>query len=432
MAILLRYTPDFMRRHRWSLQVQSVLSKIFLCRTAHLGGRIYECPQCHLRTNLYNSCADRHCPQCAGARRADWLDKAAKLLLPRVNYFQIVFTLPDYLHGLTLGNRSQIFKLLFQAAWRSLNTELRRTGQFQPAALMVLHTWNQQLDFHPHLHAIVPGGGPSLEGDQWITSGHPTQRRRRNPYLVDNVALGRRFREEFIDGLRQLLQRGELKLEGVWSDLLDPQGREDWLDELKAIDWNVFIEGPPCGQSDPKQVLKYLARYLTGGPIADSRLIRIADDRVTFWARPKTNQVSQPKRLRKAQEPFALRCVEFVRRWCLHILPKGFTRTRRYGGFSGSQADEYLQRCRSLLNTPTEENPPATASPPDAATDSDAHKCLRCQGELLLIENTPRPSWRDVFERIYPDHTLYNPTWHMPHVPHKFSQHKYMRPPPDP
>ena len=118
----------------------SVLSRILLCRTAILKGRVLKCPNCHSRKNVYNSCVDRHCPQCGGARRADWLAKTSELVLPKINYFQVVFTLPDKLSGLILGNRKPLYDLLFQSAWRSLDTELRRTGQFQPAAQMVLHT----------------------------------------------------------------------------------------------------------------------------------------------------------------------------------------------------------------------------------------------------------------------------------------------------
>jgi hypothetical protein len=138
--LLRKYVPKFMIWFRVSWQVKSVLSKILLCRTPTLKGHVYECPQCHARCHVYNSCTDRHCPQCAGARRADWLDKTRTLLLPGVNYFQVVFTLPDKLSPLILGNRKELYDLLFRSAWRSLETILRQSGKFHPAALMVLHT----------------------------------------------------------------------------------------------------------------------------------------------------------------------------------------------------------------------------------------------------------------------------------------------------
>jgi len=138
--ILRRYTPSLLTRVRLASQAKNVLSRILLCRTATLKGRLYECPECHSECNVYNSCVDRHCPQCGGARRANWLEKTLELVLPKVNYFQVVFTLPSGLSGLILGNRRALYDLLFHAAWRALNETLRDGGQFQPAAQLVLHT----------------------------------------------------------------------------------------------------------------------------------------------------------------------------------------------------------------------------------------------------------------------------------------------------
>lgn len=141
MIDLLRaYTPSFLRCWAVAQQVKSVLAKVLLCRTATLKGHVYECPQCQSRKNVYNSCVDRHCPQCGGAKRADWLSKTSELILPNINYFQVVFTLPDKLSSLILGNRKPLYDLLFRSAWRALDKTLRETGQFQPAAHLVLHT----------------------------------------------------------------------------------------------------------------------------------------------------------------------------------------------------------------------------------------------------------------------------------------------------
>jgi len=138
--LLRKWTPGYFRQNNVHPQVKSVLSKIGLCRTATLRGHLYQCNDCGQQTNVYNSCTDRHCPQCGGARRADWMDKSAEVLLPGVPYFQVIFTLPDKLSALILGNRTALYNLLFQSAWKALNSELRRTAQFQPAATMVLHT----------------------------------------------------------------------------------------------------------------------------------------------------------------------------------------------------------------------------------------------------------------------------------------------------
>ena len=250
------------------------------------------------------------------------------------------------------------------------------------------------------------------------------QHRRTKPFLVDNIQLGCEFRSQFIDGLRQLIQSGKLKLEGAWSDLLDADQREEWLDDVKSTAWNVFVEGPPGGRSDPRQVLKYLARYLTGGPIADSRLISHTNDQITFWARPKNTPAGQGKGSRKAPEPFTLKCIEFVRRWAMHILPKKFTKTRRYGGFSGSQCAKYLERCVQLLKLKPEELTPSPTV--DSTTEKITPKCSRCECHLTLLSHTVRPSWRDVFKQIYRDTSIYSPMWHAGIVRHKSTA----RPPP--
>ena len=153
----------------------------------------------------------------------------------------------------------------------------------QPAALMVLHTWNQRLDHHPHLHALVPGGGPSQDGQHWVRSRHRHHQGRDKPYLVDNRLLSDRFRDKFLAGLIRLHQDSKLKLTDEWSDLQDRDAFGDWLQPLSDCDWVVFIEPPPTEHANPTQVLKYLARYLTGGPISDGRLIEHRDGKVTFW-----------------------------------------------------------------------------------------------------------------------------------------------------
>ena len=352
--LLRKYTPRFMTWYRVSQRVRSVLSKILLCRTPVLRGHVYECPKCRSRCRVYNSCTDRHCPQCSGARRADWLDKTRQLLQEGVNYFQLVFTLPDSWSPLILGNRKELYDLLFRSAWQATDKLLRETGKFQPAAVMVLHTWNQELGHHPHIHAVVPGGGPSLDGKHWVTSRHPTEPNREKPYLVDNALLGRRFREKFTKGFRRLVGRGKLRLEGEWARLRQPKELEAWLTEVTESDWNVFIEGPPHGKSDSANVLKYLARYMTGGPISDRRIIADEQDHVTFWARSKDKAAGNPSR------PFPLSGKEFVRRWSMHILPKGYTRSRRFGGYHGSKHQAYHSLCRKLLVT--SDSPPAPSA----------------------------------------------------------------------
>jgi hypothetical protein len=410
--LLEQYALGFIRRHpRQAVpQVQSTLAKISLCRTAALGGRTLECDSCDYRTVIYNSCGDRHCPRCAGAKRANWLDKTEELLLPQVNYFQVVFTLPDTLSSLTLGNRREVYALLMRAAWRALDEVLRAEHGMQPAALLVLHTWNQELDAHPHVHALVPGGGPSADGQRWITTGHRRHRRRKKPYLVDNRLLGEKFQQHFVAGLKRLHRKGEIAFEpplligeekGV---ILGRQSFDEWLDGEAAPSWNVFIEGPPKNSS-PQQMLKYLTRYLTGGPMADSRLISHEQERITFWARSKNKASGNQPR------PFTLSATEFVRRWSLHILPKGFTKTRCYGGFSCRHRGEYLQRCRELLRIAAAEASPAASPPATTAAAEPTVDCPHCPGKLIAVQFTARPSWRDLFR----DPAI-RPLWYQPNL----------------
>lgn len=251
---------------------------------------------------------------------------------------------------------------------------------------------------------MVPGGGPSLDGQRWVTSHHPTQRRRK-PYLTDNHDLGREFRKQYVRGLRRLLRRGELRIEGEWSFLRDPAKRKAWLGELEATAWNVFIEGPPHGRSQPEHVVKYLARYISGGPIADRRLISDEDDdKVTFWARTKDKA--------NKSEPFTLRGHEFVRRWSMHILPKGYTRSRSYGGYHGSKRKGYLAKCQQLLGN-SQDPPDTTVSHLNEEPETRLPKCRSCEIPMTCIASSDRPSWREIFEVAIYRESIYSPLCHL-------------------
>jgi hypothetical protein len=395
--ILRAHTFDFIYKcpHRLAHQVQSVLAKLELCRTKALGGHVYRCRQCDFELPVYNSCRDRHCPLCRGGRRADWLDKTKELLLPGLHYFQVVFTLPGQLASFSLGNRRKIFGLLMLAAWQGLNQVLRDKFGVQPAASLVLHTWNQELDVHPHAHALVPGGFPSLDGRRWIVPKHPKHQRRRKPYLCDVFELSQAFREKFMAGLRRLYRREELKFESE-SDA-EPEAFEAWAKELEELDWNVHIEGPPNEQSDPSQLAKYLTRYMTGGPISDARLISADDDEIWFWARRCGGKHKSKK---NRPRPFRLTARQFMLRWAQHILPRGFIKSRCYGGYHNTKRADYLELCRSLLgNHQPETTPDAVAPPPDESTTSEK-RCPNCQAVLVHHEK-PRPSWRKVLAGEY-------------------------------
>jgi hypothetical protein len=388
--ILREHASGFVAKHAGQAapQVRSTLAKLSLCRTAALGGRTLRCPSCGHRCAVYNSCGDRHCPECRGARRAEWLDSTSALLLPEVDYFQVVFTLPEALSALALGNRRAVYDLLFAAAWQALREVLEERFGFQPAALMVLHTWNQRLKAHAHVHALVPGGGPSRCGQHWIKTRHPRHRRRRKPYLVDKQSLSERFRTKFLAGLERLHQQGKLQLGGKLGGCVEQFTA--LLDALRSRPWVVYIEAPPSENASPENVLKYLARYMTGGPISDRRLIAHARGKVTFLARStKKSKRGGARRL----VPVTLSGVEFTRRWSLHILPKGYTKVRRYGGYSNRRRRTYLDRCRELLRlTPLRTDArPETPSPADG--DSSTPRCPKCSAAMTCLADTARTSW---------------------------------------
>jgi hypothetical protein len=335
------------------------------------------------------------------------MDSTSQLLLPGVEYFQVVFTIPAFLSSLALGNRKKMYDLLCHAAWGTLQKVIAAEHGFEAAALMVLHTWNQKLEPHAHVHAVVPGGGPALDGrNEWIKSSRRKAPYYPGPYLVDADELRAEFRKQYVDGLRRLHQRGGLKLDGDWSHLRDSAAFDEFLKPLEAIKWVTYIQPPPEG-STPEHVLKYLARYLTGGPISNSRLISGENGRVTFWARSGKQPGGDSE-----QRPCELSGVEFVRRWSLHILPKGYTKTRRYGGFSNRHCKRYMATCRELLPSHPEsqssDDEHQTDQPEDAA-DAQSQgdpECPYCGRVMNCIGRSTRPHWSQVM------HSPLRPIWY--------------------
>ena len=405
--MLRRYTADFVKHHRPQAapQVQSTLAKLELCRTVALGGHLYRCDPCDFECRVNNSCGDRHCPQCAGAKRADWLDSTSQLLLPGITYFQVVFTIPDKLSSLALGNRNVIYDLLFRAAWKTLKDVIADEQLFEAAAVMVLHTWNQMLEAHAHLHAMVPGGGPALTDDRrWIKSRRPNVKHCDGNYLCDSEELKSKFRDNFLAGLRRLHARGKLNLKGDWEFLQGKAAFDDWLKPMESITWVAYIEPPPFENCPPEQMAKYLARYLTGGPISDRRIVSHENGFVTFLARigRKTGGDDEV-------EPITLRGAEFVRRWSLHILPKGYIKTRRFGGYWNGRRKDYLAECRALLASAglAAEPSETPASSLAAAPDSDTTPCCaKCTLKMRRIGFDEKPSWRILM------YSPYRPQWY--------------------
>jgi hypothetical protein len=302
------------------------------CRTAALGGHILQCSDCGHVQIAYNSCGNRHCPTCQGTDAARWLEEQAADLLP-VPYFHLVFTLPDALNGLALGNPRVVYDLLLRCAAEtvlSVAADPRHLGA-RAGLLTVLHTWGQTLQLHPHVHCIVPGGGLSKDGASWVSS--------RPHFFLPVQVLSRVFRGKFLEGLRAAYARGQLH---VTTPRSDPASAAAVFERAvaKAVhtDWVVYAK-PPFG--GPEQVLKYLARYTHRVAISNGRILDFEDGVVRIrykdYVHGNRNRV------------LTLWASEFVRRFLLHVLPGGFVRIRRYGLLANRHRRMQLARCRELL-----------------------------------------------------------------------------------
>jgi len=393
--------------------VQSTLAKLSLCRTPALGGKQYACDSCGQTESVHHSCGDRHCPICSGRKRYDFAERAEQLILDGVTYYQVVFTLPSELSELALANRKAMSELLCSSAWKALKKSIGTEQNFDPAAMMVLHTWNQQLDAHWHVHALVPGGGPSLSGlECWKHAEAPEGAANSDGYyLVDTTNLREEFRKVAIAHLRRLRKRDELKLGGKYSHLNDDAEWNIFCAKLESVTWVSYTQPPPNDSCTADQVVRYLTRYLTGGPISDHRIVAADEHEVTFMAREGCVTGGE-----RAQVPVTVSRTEFIRRWCLHIQPSQLTKTRYFGGWCSRRRTQYLQTCQELLGStefdPAEfESMDAFVDPELAESDGTnfgeetemdqgdpaAPWCSQCDSERMrLTGEIPKPSWHDI------------------------------------
>ena len=331
--IFRRYGPDYIQAHEGHLGrvERRVMSAIELCRTAALGGHVEGCRACGAVRVAYNSCRNRHCPKCQGAVARDWLEAQADDLLP-VPYFHVVFTLPAKIASIAFQNKKVVYTILFRAAAETLRiiaADPKHLGA-GIGLIAVLHSWGQTLSYHPHLHCIVPGGGPSPDGTRWIAC-------RPNFFLPVRV-LSRLFRRLFLQSLRVAFEAGQLQSFGDTAAVANPQAFTRLLASASRQDWVVYAK-PPFG--GPEQVLAYLSRYTHRVAIANSRLVSMADGKVTFRWRD----------YRHGRRPRAmtLDAGEFIRRFLLHTVPDGFHRIRHFGFLANGQRAARLTACRALL-----------------------------------------------------------------------------------
>jgi hypothetical protein len=334
-----RHGDAFLDRYGDGLshEQRRVLHDVTACRTAALGGHVEECDRCGHRQIAYNSCRNRHCPKCRATAAADWMEARAAELLP-VEYFHVVFTLPAALGPIALQNPRAVYGLLFRAAAETLRriaADPKHLGA-EIGFLAVLHTWGQNLQHHPHVHCVVPGGGISPDGSRWVAC--------RPGFFLPVRVLSRLFRGLFLALLRAAFDRGKLSFHGRIAGLADPGEFRRALAAVSGVEWVVYAK-PPFG--GPRQVLKYLARYTHRVAISNRRLVALDGDEVTF--RWKDYARGGEQRVMKLQ------AVEFIRRFLLHVLPAGFVRIRHYGFLANRVCRAKLEARKPRGPTPREQ-----------------------------------------------------------------------------
>lgn len=340
-----------------------VMRHILDCRTAALGGHVERCGDCGLERPVYNSCRDRHCPKCQTMAKERWVEARKAELLP-VEYFHKVFTLPHELNGLALVNKRVVLGILFKAVAETLlsfgkDSRSRLGGKV--GFTLVLHTWNQQLLDHFHLHCVIPAGGLSEDGRTWIKS-------RSGGFLFSVKALGIVFRGKFLDALARAYDQEDLIFPGAISDLSNPQLFATLVESLRSKEWVVYSKAPFGG---PERVLEYLGRYTHRVAIANHRLVDVADEGVRFSYRDRADD--------NKTKVAAVSGHEFIRRFLLHALPRGFVRIRHYGFLASRNKQDMLMHCRQALAVRTLEiTPRKSAEEMLLQRGIDLRCCPRC------------------------------------------------------
>lgn len=360
--ILEQYAPDVM-----SADAVRVVRDLVACRTSVLGGRREACDHCGDVREIYDSCGNRHCPNCQALAQERWLQRQQADLLP-VPYFHVVFTVPEVLHPLFLGARRKAFAVLFAAAGGTLLDVASRSLNATPGVLAVLHTWNQVLGFHPHLHCLVTGGGLRDNHAAWVAA--------RQNFLLPTRILRRVFEAKLRQKLSQRAEKRQL------AHSLPTTRRLLWLS--KKTKWRIYAKAPFAG---PEQVLRYLGRYTHRIAISNARILALQNHRVTFAYRDRRNG--------NARAELSLDAPEFVRRFLRHVVPRRFVRVRHYGVLANPLKADLIPLCRRLL-----EAGPLTAKPVESwqevirrLTGLDPERCSRCgQGRyVIVLDLPPRP-----------------------------------------
>lgn len=340
------------------------------CRTAALGGHVYECDDCGERKISYNSCRNRHCPKCQAYAKEMWIYERSKSLLP-THYFHIVFTIPEQLNSLTLFNQKEMYSILFTAVSETL-LELAKDKKYLGADIgftTILHTWGQNLMFHPHIHCIVPGGGLSIDSSKWIKS--------KKKFFIPVKVLSRKFRGKYLFYLNELYKNKKLKFPKSISEFQFKEVFNIFKDSLYKKEWIVYSKAP---FNSAEYVLKYLGRYTHRVAISDNRIIKVDNEKVIFkW---------RDYRDKNKEKIMSLKPQEFIRRFSMHILPDRFVKIRHYGILGNRNKKLKFKRCIEIFRIkPKEFENLSSAELFFKLTGIEIGKCKNCEkGNLIKIE----------------------------------------------
>jgi len=373
--ILRKYIQPYQEAFPLLSEHYKIVHNLLTCRTAELGGHVERCDHCGTERISYNSCRNRHCPKCQNIPRERWLE-ARKAELLQVPYFHNVFTLPHDLNPIIVSNKKIMLNILFKAVSKTLlafgeNPKNRLAGKL--GFIAILHTWDQRLNAHFHLHCLIPGGVLKADG-----SFKPLK----HAYLFNVEALSQVFRGKFLDYMIQAYQDGLLRFPGICSPLERPERFLELKNSLYSKKWVVYIQKPI---KRPEYVLEYLGRYTHRVAIANSRITSIKDGSVTFKIK---------NRKKNRQEQITIPAVEFIRRFLLHSLPIGFMRIRHFGFLSNRNKKENIQRIRTLLGTSADLDTDAELSIENIMsqlTGLDITRCPHCnKGKMRVVAELPK------------------------------------------
>jgi hypothetical protein len=380
-GIFRQYGEAYRQAHGLPLDQLRVMRAVEVCRTSALGGHVEECGQCDYTHISYNSCRNRHCPKCQNTERAKWLESRKAELLP-VEYFHVVFTIPEELAGIALFNKEAVYGILFRAASDTLLAIARDPKHLgaEIGFFAVLHTWGQNLQHHPHVHCVVPGGGIGPDHERWISC--------LPGFFLPVRVLSRLFRRLFLEALEQTFADGGLQFFGQLESLASPSAFARHLAPLREKDWVVYAK-PPFG--GPQQALEYLGRYTHRVAVSNERLLAVNNGEVTFQWKDYRHKHKQNSRA------MTLGSDEFIRRFLIHTLPPRFQRIRHFGFLANRHRKEKLELCRTLLSSPASELLPGTIACrvlPAALTILPPAPCPKCKtGVMARIGFVPAYRW---------------------------------------